>query len=286
MKRLFLLLALLPSLVFGETWPLEASVIATRDSTGKTTVTNGYSDHLVVMSYRDALMIGAIPGATPFSSNGKEITTGAVTRLPVSTAGVVNIANGVQMSFVSSSANDAAAGTGLRTLVMSYIEQTTLAAKSEIITMNGLTPVLSVATNIRFINSLTMLTAGSGGTNAGAITVTNGGLTYGKIDAGNNVQFSSYRMVPAGKVFIPHDIIASSNSGAAAAQAIFQIVNWSPSIPYWTPSNAVGCQDGPIVIQLESGRSIPAGNVIGIEVTTDKAATITGSFIGHLENAP
>jgi hypothetical protein len=133
-----------------------------------------------------------------------------------------------------------------------------------------------------------MLSADSGvitSSNVGTITATNGGTVYGEIDPGHKSQASSFRMIPAGKVFIPHEIIASSNSGTAAAQSVFHIINWSPSIPYWIPSNSVGCQDGPIVISLDSGRAIPAGNIIGIDMTSDKAATITGSIIGHIEDA-
>ena len=260
--------------------------IATRGPNGTFQTALGHDGHLVVMSYTEAVMRGTVNGAAAFSSNGDYVAGAAVTDFPVHEAGAVNISlTGVQMSFVSGSANDAAAGTGLRTMAMGYIEHGTLAAKTEIITMNGTTPVLSVATNIRFINSLTMLSAGSGGKNAGAITATNGGLTYGAISVGHRVQASSYRMVPAGKVFIPHEIIASSNSGAAAAQAVFHIVNWSAAIPFWLPSNAIGCQDGPIVIPLKAGRVISAGGIIGVEVTTDKAAHVTASIIGHTENA-
>lgn len=260
--------------------------IATRDVDGTFKSCQGHHGTLVTMDYNAAIMHGLIAGASSFSSNGDYEELGAVTDFPVHDAGAVNISlTGVQLSFVSSSVNDAAAGTGLRTLSIGYIEHSTLLAKTETITMNGTTPVLTVATNIRFVNSLTMLTAGSGGKNAGTITATNGGLTYGAMTPGHRVQASSYRMTPAGKVFVPHEIVASSNSGAAATKAVFHIVTWSPSIPFWLPSNACGCQDGPIVIPLKAGRPISAGGIIGVEVTTDKAAHVTASIIGHLENA-
>lgn len=246
---------------------------------------HGDNGFIYVMDYTNAISRGKISGASSFSSNGHYTAGVAVSNQPVHSAGVVNIASGVQMSFVSSSANDTAVGTGLRTLIMSYIEQTTLLSKTESITMNGTTPVLSVATNIRFINSLTMTSAGSGATNAGDITVTNGGTTYGKILTGAKIQESSFRMVPFGKIFIPHDIVASSNSGNAAAQTVFHVINWSEAIPFWIPSNAVGCQDAPIIINLRAGRAISAGSIIGIDFTADKATQVTGSLIGHLENA-
>jgi len=254
--------------------------------TGIYTPVTGRGGVPVSMDYNDACMRGIIPGASSFTSNGHSTYTLAVTGQPVHEAGAANISlTGVQLSFVSTSAQDSAAGTGIRTLIMSYIEHSTLAAKTEIIAMNGTTPVLTVATNIRFVNSLIMITAGTGTAPAGTITATNGGITYAQIAVGHKVQASSYRMVPAGKVFIPHEIIASSNSGTAAAQAVFHIVNWSASLPYWIPSNALGCQDASIIIPLKAGRPIPAGSVIGIEVTTNKGAEITAAIIGHLENA-
>lgn len=242
-----------------------------------------HGNTIVTMNFDDAVMHGLIEGAAPFSSNGDYVAVGAITDFPVHEAGAVNIATaGVQLSFVSTSANDTSTGTGARAISMGYIEHGTLLAKSETIVMNGNTPVLTPAANIRFVNSLTMISAGSGGKNAGLITATNGGLTYGQIAIGHRVQASAYRMVPYGKVFVPKLIIASSTSEVnQSAQTNFHVVNWSESIPFWLPSNAVGCSDGPIIIPLGAGRNIPAGYVIGVEATTDKAAHLTASIIGY-----
>lgn len=260
--------------------------IAVRDVDGTFKSARGHDGGLVTMSWPEAVSHGLITGATPFSTNGDYTAGGAVTDIPVNTAGAVNISlTGAQMSFVSTSVNDTAAGTGMRQLQMSYIEHGTLRSVTETITLNGTTPVLSVATNIRFINSLTGVSYGSGGKNAGVITATNGGLTYGHIATGYRVQKSAYRMIPTGKIFFPDEIVASSNSSGAAAAAVFTIVGWSPSVPFWTPTNSIGCQDGPLSITLQSGRGIVAGNVIGIEVTVDKATRVTASVLGRLENA-
>jgi hypothetical protein len=69
----------------------------------------------------------------------------------------------------SVSANDTAAGTGARTIEIFGLDASYLEI-SEIITMNGTTAVSSVNNYIR-INSAYTLTAGSGGNNAGAITI-------------------------------------------------------------------------------------------------------------------
>ena len=73
-------------------------------------------------------------------------------------------------ALVSDSAADAAAGTGARTVTV-YGLNASYALASEIVTLNGVTPVNTAATYI-MIYRLAVATAGSGGVNAGAITAT------------------------------------------------------------------------------------------------------------------
>lgn len=73
-------------------------------------------------------------------------------------------------SVVSSSANDASAGTGLRTLTIVGLDSS-YNIQSETITMNGVTPVNTV-NSYTFINRAYGKTFGGGGTNAGTITGT------------------------------------------------------------------------------------------------------------------
>ena len=77
------------------------------------------------------------------------------------------------LSVVSNSADDAAAGTGARTVVVigmdaSYLE------KSEVVALNGLTPVSTVGTFLR-VQTVTTVTVGSTGSNVGTITITHSG---------------------------------------------------------------------------------------------------------------
>lgn len=70
---------------------------------------------------------------------------------------------------VSSSANDASAGTGARTITVELIDGNY--AKSTVtVTLNGTTPVAITGTFIS-VNSVRVATAGSGGTNAGTIDI-------------------------------------------------------------------------------------------------------------------
>lgn len=73
------------------------------------------------------------------------------------------------LRFTSTSASDSAAGTGARTVQVTGLDAN-WNILSETITLNGLTPVTSVNT-FRRVHTMRTITAGSGGVNAGDITV-------------------------------------------------------------------------------------------------------------------
>jgi hypothetical protein len=96
-----------------------------------------------------------------------------------------------QRSVTSASANDTSAGTGARTIMITYYDSTGAGPYTETITMNGTTAVNTTNTNICFIESMIVTTVGTGGTNAGVITLYTttggGGTTIGTIGTGNVV---------------------------------------------------------------------------------------------------
>ena len=113
--------------------------------------------------------------------------------------------SGAQRSVASSSANDTSAGTGARTLRITYytLNAGTVAGPfTEDVTLNGTTAVNTVATNICFIEKLVVLTVGSGGVNAGTITLygstAGGGGTVWTIAIGINKTFGAHHYVPSG----------------------------------------------------------------------------------------
>ncbi len=73
-------------------------------------------------------------------------------------------------AIVSDSGNDTSAGTGARTVQVSGLNGS-YAITTETVTMNGATPV-NTANSYVIIHHMLVLTAGSGGTNAGNITAT------------------------------------------------------------------------------------------------------------------
>jgi hypothetical protein len=95
-----------------------------------------------------------------------------------------------QRSIASASANDSAAGTGARKVRIRYLDSTLTALKEEVVTLNGATPVNTVATDICFIESMVIEDVGAVGGNVGNITLFVGlagaGGAIGVILAGDN----------------------------------------------------------------------------------------------------
>lgn len=126
-----------------------------------------------------------------------------------------------QMAVVSTSANDAAAGTGMQQVMIHYLDHL-YAEKSETVTLNGVTPVLTVATDILRINGMHAMAFGTGGTSAGNISLTNAGgtVTYGFISAGYNVARQAIYTIPAGRTgYISMWQSSSGSTGNHVCQA-------------------------------------------------------------------
>jgi hypothetical protein len=115
--------------------------------------------------------------------------------------------SGAQRSLASSSASDAAAGTGIRTVQVRYF---TLASDGtitgpfyETVTLNGATAVAMVATNVALVDSVIALTAGSGGVAAGTITLYTDALGLGSaiatIAVGDRQTRYAHTYVPSGR---------------------------------------------------------------------------------------
>lgn len=130
-------------------------------------------------------------------------------------------AGGVSMEILSTSANDAAAGTGARTALISYLDENYNQA-TQTVTLNGTTPV-SLAGPILRINAALLVTCGSTETNVGAISIrAAGGLgaTYSHMLAGAGIAQSSLFTVPANHVFDVLDILLSAHQVDTTQRAV------------------------------------------------------------------
>ena len=243
-------------------------------------------------SYGVKVARGTIGGAQPFGAFGEATPTGATTDNVIWANGAfVNPpAAGIQLSLVSASANDTAAGTGIRTIEIQYLDAN-LAEQTEVVTLNGVGAVTTVATNIRFVNGFHMKTYGSGKSAAGIITASNGGVTYAQINATKTRAACSARMVPAGKKLFIDSLFAGSTSGSSAAKVTVQIcASKLGSIDYtadsiFIPYGSASYQDNSAGLNVSAPLVFNAGTAVAMLYTTDKAATITASWFGWLENA-
>jgi hypothetical protein len=116
------------------------------------------------------------------------------------------------LEVLSSSANDASAGTGARTITLigqdaDNVEQT------QIITLDGTTPVAITGTWLR-VYRCSVTTAGTSGVNEGIITVriASGGATLLVIGANNGQTLMSVYTIPSGKTGYMSCYYASANA--------------------------------------------------------------------------
>lgn len=121
----------------------------------------------------------------------------------------------MQMEVVSSSASDGVGGTGARTAMIVYLD-TNYVEQMETITLNGQTPVNTVATNILRVNDFHVKSTGSGGFAAGNIDLRHLADTpiYRRIESGTNMSQAAVYTVPAG-----HTLYITSWHTSASSQA-------------------------------------------------------------------
>lgn len=191
---------------------------------GKDT-TNGNIIPLAVDT-QGRLVTSAITGFGANFSFG-DVTTAATTRVVIRRTAYTEQTTNAQRSLVSSSANDAAAGTGARTVLITYMDQTGAGPFTETITLNGTTPVNTVSTTICFIEKMEVVTAGSTGSNVGIITLRaatgGGGVVVGTIAATDRQTFWAHHYVPTGKTCNITGISCGHNGTTVGSGALFTI---------------------------------------------------------------
>lgn len=95
-----------------------------------------------------------------------------------------------QRSLASSDAADASAGTGARVVRITYFDSSLSGVLTEDVTLSGTTPVNTVASDICFIESIVVISAGSQLANVGTVTLfagtAGGGGAIGSVLPGDN----------------------------------------------------------------------------------------------------
>ena len=237
-----------------------------------------------------------VPGATPFGSYGERDASSAESNFVVWPNGPFQIppATGVQMSIVSTSGNDALAGTNVQTIEIHYLDSN-LEDGVEILEMDGLTPVLTTATDIRFIQCMHIQQFGDTAEAAGDITASyddgGGPVTYSQISQGDTRCSSSARMIPANKYGFVAGAVAGAVSGTSAARVTVRLVaseldnnQYLDEQFMLIPHGSVSVQDTSLGYNFPIPLRFNPGTVIALTLSTDKAAIVSGSWFGWTEN--
>lgn len=250
-------------------------------------------NELTGSSYFREVARGNVNGAELFHSVGEAIMGAAKTWFDIGPLGVADIPYpgdaGLEMTITSSSANDTDAGTGINSIRIHYLDANGDAQQTDI-TMNGTSDVVATGLNMRWIQCVHALTVGSGTVAAGNITVTNGGTTYAGISTGATRCSSSARMVPSGKKLFISSIYGGVTSGANAAGKIFFGSNSHNgnllTYPLFIPEAEFILQETTTTF-THNGPPITYDEltVVKFKTTTDKAATVSASWMGWIENA-
>lgn len=247
------------------------------------------------IDYLEAIGIGEITGHSQFRGLGRRDAL-ATTVGGDDISDIVAVAIpfpdqtvGEQMTLVSDSANDTAAGSGARTVKIHYLDDSGNYLH-EVVTMNGVTPVNTVATNIRFIQNLSVQTLGTfGGKNAGNIAIYKLGdaaTVYARIVAGVNISLSSARMVPNGKTFYLTEMAASATSGKPVSARLLATCDhagiYTPGVFQF--EEIVECQDSIATMQFRIPRKIPSLAIIkGAAVSAQAGGSASISYSGWVE---
>ena len=141
------------------------------------------------------------------------------------------------MKVSSGSANDAAAGTGARTVLITGLNASYVVI-SETVILNGQTAVNTTNSYLR-INSMEVLTDGSGATAAGIIYIGTGTVTtgvpanvYGLISVGYNTSTQAVYTVPAGyTAYVSSYTFTSAYASATPVSCSGFFVTYTGSIP-------------------------------------------------------
>lgn len=156
-----------------------------------------------------------------------QVATSAASKAAVESTAYTEQTSNAQRSLASSSASDAAAGTGARTVRITYFSwdgTTMLGPFTETVTLNGVTPVNTVGTNICFIEKMEVMTAGSGGVAAGTISLfaatAGGGATIGTIATGGVATAWAHHYVSSKHQCRLTDLLLT---GGNATQALFEV---------------------------------------------------------------
>lgn len=154
-----------------------------------------------------------------------DTTLNAIAIAPVRRTAYTEQTSNAQRSVVSSSANDTSAGTGARQVKIIYYDNNGTGPFFETVTLNGTTAVNTSNVNICYIEDIQVVSVGSGGANAGIVSLkaatAGGGATIGTIAVGDNQTFWSHHYIAQGKTCNITGISCSHSGTTVGSGGVF-----------------------------------------------------------------
>ena len=194
-----------------------------------------YVDAVINSENQRSIPVTLAPSASAAGITDGYVSTSTVASYAIMATTYTEQTVNAQRSLVSTAAADAAAGTGARSVRITYLDQAFAGPYTETVVLNGTTPVNTVASNICYIEKMEVLTAGSGGVNAGTINLKaatgGGGVTVGSIVIGDNKTFWAHHYVPAGKTcyitsyWVGHNGTVVGSGGLFTVKSLNELVD-------------------------------------------------------------
>lgn len=250
---------------------------------------------LLNMDYRTAIGLGSLSGHDSFRAMGRrsalattvggdDLWEGTAVTMPYPDQSV-----GEQLTIVSTSANDASAGSGAQQVDLHGLRAGGV-EYHETITMNGTTPVNTTVTDWIFVQYLHTQRVGAlGAVSAGDISIYRTGdaaRVYSAIKAGANVSLNTHRMVPAGKTLFINYIKADAVDNKPISVRLRATCDFESVL---TPNIFIfnelfELQNSSAVLQLDMPRVFPSLCIIkGSAVSTSAGGTASLSYGGWME---
>lgn len=144
-------------------------------------------------------------------------------------------------TMTSTSSADTSAGTGAQTVQVSGLISSTGLLANETITLNG-TSWVTLTNNYQMIHRLIVLTAGSGGVNAGTIYAVGNtdGTVTAQVNVGNNQTLMAVFKIPAESEGCLLGYYASANKATGQTATVNTIVKAKPNGEVWQIKEIVG----------------------------------------------
>lgn len=171
------------------------------------------------------IFVSGIPANAAFAF-GRVASASTARKLVYATTYTEQTVN-AQRSIASANAADTAAGTGARSVRITYYTASYTGPFTTDVTLNGTTYVNTAVSDICFIEKIEVITAGSGGVNAGILTLRaaagGGGATIGTINAGDNRTLWTHHYIATGRECFITGVSVSHNGTTVGSGATFTL---------------------------------------------------------------